>query len=54
MSTKSSEVIWGDKIMGANMGAQEARKRAQEAACEANRAEAEAWSVRMEGYGGSA
>jgi hypothetical protein len=54
MSTESREVIWGGQIMGATMRAKEARERAQEAAREADRAEAEAWSVRMEGYGGPA
>jgi len=48
------DVIWGGRIMGANMRAKEARERAQEAVREADRAEAEAWSVRMEGYGGPA
>jgi hypothetical protein len=53
MSTKSREVI-GGQIMGAKMRAQTARQRAQQAAREADRAVAEAWSVRMEGYGGPA
>ena len=52
MSTKSREVIWGARIMGA--GAQGAREDAQRAVREADRATAEAWSVRMEGYGGPA
>jgi hypothetical protein len=54
VSTKSREVIWGGQIMGAKMRAEGARKRAAEAAREADRAEAEAWSIRMEGYGGPA
>jgi hypothetical protein len=54
MSTKSRQVIWGGKIMGAEMRAQGAREAAQKAIREADRAEAEAWSVRMEGYGGPA
>ena len=54
MGTKSREVIWSGRIMGAKIRAQEARQRAQEAVREADRAEAEAWSVRMEGYGGPA
>jgi hypothetical protein len=54
VSTKSREVIWGGQIMGAKMRAEGARKRAPEAAREADRAEAEAWSIRMEGYGGPA
>jgi hypothetical protein len=54
MSTKSREVIWGGKIIGAKVRAEGARKRAAEATREADRAEAEAWSIRMEGYGGPA
>jgi hypothetical protein len=40
--------------MATKMRAEEARQRAQEALREADRAEAEAWSVGMEGYGGPA
>src|SRR5258705_1249040 len=54
MSTKSREVIWGGQIMGAKMRAESAREAAKKAIREADRAEAEAWSVRMEGYGGPA
>jgi hypothetical protein len=54
MSTKSREVIWGSHIMGAKMRAQAAREEAAKAVRAADRAEAEAWSVRMEGYGGPA
>ena len=54
MSTKTREVIWGSRIMGAKMRAETARKEARKAARAADRAEAEAWSVRMEGYGGPA
>ncbi len=54
MSTKSREVIWGGHIMGADIHAKAARETAQKAIREADRAEAEAWSVRMEGYGGPA
>jgi hypothetical protein len=54
MSTKSREVIWGSRISGARIRADSARERATEAAREADRAECEAWSIRMEGYGGSA
>ena len=53
-STKSRQYIWGGRIKLAKMQAEDARKRAVEAAREADRAEAEAWSVRMEGYGGPA
>ena len=52
MSTKSREVIWGGRIMGAEIRAQGAREVARRAGREADRAEAEAWSIRMEGYGG--
>ena len=48
MSTKSREVIWGGRIMGAQIRAQGAREAAQKAAREADRAEAENWSIRME------
>jgi hypothetical protein len=54
MSTKTREVIWGGRIMGADMRAQTVRQEARKAARAADRAEAEAWSVRMEGYGGPA
>jgi len=54
MSTKSREVIWGGQIMGADIRARQAREDAQKAAREADRAEAHAWSLRMEGYGGPA
>ncbi len=54
MGTKSREVIWGGRIMGAEVNAKHARAEAQKAAREADRAEAYAWSVRMEGYGGPA
>ena len=54
MSTKSREVIWGGRIGAAKITAEAARQRAKEAAREADRAEAYAWSIRMEGYGGPA
>jgi hypothetical protein len=44
----------GGKIMGADIRAKSAREEARKAAREADRAEAEAWSIRMEGYGGPA
>jgi hypothetical protein len=52
MGTKSREVIWGGQIMGAAVRAKQAREDADKAVRGADRAEAEAWSVRMEGYGG--
>jgi hypothetical protein len=54
MGTKSREVIWGGQIMGAKIRAQGAREAATKAAREADHAEAYAWSVQMEGYGGPA
>jgi hypothetical protein len=54
MSTKSRQVMYGGRIIGAKMRADGARQRAVEAAREADRAEAEAWSIQMEGYGGPA
>jgi hypothetical protein len=54
MGTKSREVIWGGRIGAAKINAEEARRRAKEATREADHAEAYAWSLRMEGYGGPA
>jgi hypothetical protein len=54
MSTKSREVIWGGRVMGAKMRAEGAREEAKKAVRAADRAEAEAWSIRMEGLGGPA
>ena len=54
MSTKSREVIFGSRIRGAKIRAEGAREEAVKAVRTADRAEAEAWSIRMEGYGGPA
>src|SRR5882724_290063 len=54
MSTRSREVIFGSRIRGARIRAEGAREEAIRAVREADRAEAEAWSIRMEGYGGPA
>ena len=54
MSTKSHQVIYGGAVMDAKIRAEGARKRAIEAAREADRAEAEAWSIHMEAFGGPA
>jgi hypothetical protein len=54
MSTKSRQVIWGGRIMGAKMRAETARQKARKAARAVDRAEADRWSIRMEGYGGPA
>jgi hypothetical protein len=53
MGNKTREVIWGGRIMGADIRALTARQEARKAARVADRAEA-AWSMRMEGYGGPA
>ena len=47
MSTKTRQVIWGGKIMGAELRAQCTREAARKAIRDANRAEAEAWSLRI-------
>jgi hypothetical protein len=54
MSTKSREVIFGSRIRGSKIRAEGARVEAVKAIRAADRAEAEAWSIRMEGYGGPA
>ena len=54
MSTKKREVIFGGRIMGAKIRAEHTRELAKTAQRDANRAEAELWSIRMEAYGGPA
>jgi hypothetical protein len=54
MSTRSRQSIYGGPIRGANIRARNARDAAVQALREADRAEAEAWSIRMEGNGGPA
>ena len=54
MSTKSRQTIYGGRILGAEMRAKAARESAKNANRDADRAEAEAWSIRMEGFGGPA
>ena len=54
MSTKSRESLYGSRIRGAEIRAAGAREDARKAVREADRAEAEAWSIRMEGFGGPA
>jgi len=54
MSTKSREVIYGGRIIGAKIRAAGARETAQNAIREADRAAAELWSIQMEAYGGPA
>ena len=54
MNTKSRRTIYGSRIRGAKIRAEGARLAARKAIREADRAEAEAWSLRMEGFGGPA
>src|SRR6476646_5792053 len=54
MSTKSRQTLYGSRIRGAEIRAEGARRAAKKAIREADRAEAEAWSIRMEGFGGPA
>jgi hypothetical protein len=54
MSTKSREVIYGGRIIGAKIRADGARQAAQKAVRQADRAAAELWSIQMEAYGGPA
>jgi hypothetical protein len=54
MSTKSREVIYSGRIVGAKIRADGARQAAQKAVREADRAAAELWSVQMEAFGGPA
>ncbi len=54
MSTKSRQWIYGGRIMGVKIRARNAREAADKALREADRADADAWSIRMEGYGGPA
>jgi hypothetical protein len=54
MSTKSRQVLFGPRVAGARARAACARRAAQEAQRAADRAEAEEWSLRMEGLGGPA
>jgi hypothetical protein len=54
MSTRSRSSLFAGRIIGAKIRAEGARKAAREAIREADRAEAEAWSLRMEGHGGPA
>ena len=54
MSTKKREVIFGPRIKGAKIRAEWAQEAAKKAQRAADRAEAELWSLRMEGFGGPA
>src|SRR6266700_351678 len=54
MNSKSRQRIYAGRIIGAQMRADRAREAARRAIREADRAEAEAWSIRMESHGGPA
>jgi hypothetical protein len=54
MSTKSRQVIYGGRIIGAKIRAGDAREVAEKAIREADRAAAELWSIQMEACGGPA
>jgi hypothetical protein len=54
MGSKSREVIYGGRIIGARIRAEGAREAAQKAVRGADRAAAELWSIQMEAYGGPA
>src|SRR5215468_10585020 len=52
MGSRSRQSAFQGRLIGAKIRARSARELAAKAIREADRAEAEAWSVRMEGYGG--
>src|SRR5258705_13978436 len=52
MNTRSRQSIFSSRLTGAKIRAEGAREEAMQAIRKADRAEAEAWSIRMEGYGG--
>jgi hypothetical protein len=55
MSTKAQQSVRRrNRIAGARIRAQSAREQARETVRQADRAETETWSMRMEGYGGLA
>jgi hypothetical protein len=54
MGGKSRQLIFGSRVLGAKIRAEAARRRAREAAREADAAECLLWSERMEGFGGPA
>jgi len=54
MNARSREQAFSGRIIGAKIRAERAREAAQEAIRKADRAEADAWSIRMEGCGGPA
>src|SRR6201985_3432588 len=54
MGSRSRQSAFHGRLIGAKIRAKSARELAAKAIREADRAEAEAWSIRMEGYGGPA
>jgi len=54
MGSRSREVIYGGRIIGARIRAEGAQQAAQKAVREADRAAAELWSIQMEAHGGPA
>jgi hypothetical protein len=50
--SKSRELIFGGALIGADIRARAAREQVRAAIRAADRAEAKAWSIRMEGFGG--
>jgi hypothetical protein len=54
MGSKSREVIYGGRIIGARIRTEGAQEAAQKDVREADRAAAELWSIQMEAYGGPA
>jgi len=54
MGSRSRHSLFHGRLIGAKIRAASAREAGTEAIRAADRAEAEAWSIRMEGYGGPA
>src|SRR6267154_6915725 len=54
MRTRSRQSMFSSRLGAAKIRAEGAREEAMQAIRKADRAEAEAWSIRMEGYGGPA
>src|SRR6201985_3592620 len=54
MGSRFRHSTFHGRLIGAKIRAQTAREQAAKATREADRAEAEAWSIRMEGFGGPA
>jgi hypothetical protein len=54
MSGRTRERLWGDRVRAARIHADQTRKRADQAAREADAVACELWSNQMEGFGGRA